>query len=306
MDATSKTPATRTVLGLDLGQASDYTALAGIQANGQDAAKRTVWSLPILRRWALHTTYPDIVTSVADICGKLVKPTLVVDATGCGRPVVDLFRQASLPVAELVALTITAGNEAHRSGPDGWNVPKRDLVAAALSLLQSQRLKIAKGLPEAPALVKELTTFKVKVNIATGGESFEAWRSKDRDDLVLALSMACWYGETQAPPDFNFKQIKLRPDGVGLPEAEDIVFPEIRWFAQSHQYQPMPAPGGNLIACCPTFKEQAEAAYFVARIYEAMGLEPPDCVIELYAEQQAQVDHVADEFIRNNGIRPPQ
>jgi hypothetical protein len=34
-----------------------------------------------------------------------------------------------------------------------------------------------------------------KVNIATGLDSYEAWREEDHDDLVLAVAMACWCGE---------------------------------------------------------------------------------------------------------------
>ena len=36
---------------------------------------------------------------------------------------------------------------------------------------------------------------KVKINIATGHHSYEAWREGDHDDLVLAVAMACWCGE---------------------------------------------------------------------------------------------------------------
>ena len=35
----------------------------------------------------------------------------------------------------------------------------------------------------------------VKVNVATGNESFEAWRERDRDDLVLATALPLWYSE---------------------------------------------------------------------------------------------------------------
>jgi len=35
----------------------------------------------------------------------------------------------------------------------------------------------------------------VKINLATGHDSYEAWREGDHDDLVLAVAMACWTGE---------------------------------------------------------------------------------------------------------------
>jgi hypothetical protein len=48
-------------------------------------------------------------------------------------------------------------------------------------------------LPLAEVLGRELQQFRVKVNLATGNESFEAWRERDHDDLVLATALACWY-----------------------------------------------------------------------------------------------------------------
>jgi hypothetical protein len=47
-----------------------------------------------------------------------------------------------------------------------------------------------------------MATFKVKINIATGSESFEAWRQKDHDDLVLAVAMPGWFAE-HACPEFG-------------------------------------------------------------------------------------------------------
>ena len=42
--------------------------------------------------------------------------------------------------------------------------------------------------------MRELAQFKVKINISTGHDSYEAWREGDHDDLVLAVALACWYG----------------------------------------------------------------------------------------------------------------
>ena len=74
-------------------------------------------------------------------------------------------------------------------------MPKRDLASAPLVLMQNKQLKIAEAMPLAETLRKELLNFKVKINIATGHDSYEAWREGDHDDLVLAVAMACWCGE---------------------------------------------------------------------------------------------------------------
>ena len=74
-------------------------------------------------------------------------------------------------------------------------VPKRDLVSAPLALMQNGQLKIARGLSLRETPVKELLNFRVKINISTAHDSYEAWREGDHDDLVLSVALACWAGE---------------------------------------------------------------------------------------------------------------
>ena len=49
-----------------------------------------------------------------------------------------------------------------------------------------------------PALKKELLNFRVKINISTSHDSYEAWREGDHDDLVLAVALACWRARKRA------------------------------------------------------------------------------------------------------------
>jgi hypothetical protein len=138
-----------------------------------------------------------------------VKPPrlhLVVDATGVGLPVVDLFTRvvesSAIRRASLIGVTITGGFEARQADPrraEGgrylqWHVPKRELVGTMQSLIQSERLKVASRLPESATLLEELQTFRIRLSEA-GNESYGAWRERDHDDTVLALSLACWAGE---------------------------------------------------------------------------------------------------------------
>jgi hypothetical protein len=55
-------------------------------------------------------------------------------------------------------------------------------------------LQVARGLPLAPVLVKELEAFQVKIT-ANAHETFAAWRERDHDDLVLSVALAAWVGE---------------------------------------------------------------------------------------------------------------
>jgi len=180
------------VLGVDLGQASDYTAICLVRSNAAPQGKR-VHDLIHLERCPLGTPYPAIVERIKEFCNdQRLKwnSYLTVDATGVGRPVVDMLKVEGL---KPYAINITGGNSVTHSG--GFHgVPKVELVTNAVALLQSARLRIAQGLPLLDVLTHELTNFKVKVSLA-GNATFEAWREKDHDDLVLAVALAVWYAE---------------------------------------------------------------------------------------------------------------
>ena len=92
-----------------------------------------------------------------------------------------------------MAVTITGGEAVNHEG-NSWRVPKRDLVSIMQVLLQTGRLKLAEGLPEAQTLIDELLDFRVRIS-DTGHDSYGTWREGAHDDLVLATALACWYGE---------------------------------------------------------------------------------------------------------------
>jgi hypothetical protein len=184
------------VTGLDLGQVSDFSALARVELTpcphpflkGQQAW--THW-VRVLRRWPIGTLYPAIVGDVAaDQAGR--GDPIAVDQTGVGRAVVDMFRATAVG-ARIVPVTITAGQ--HAVQEDGcWRVPKKELVGVLQALMQQRRIKVTCQVPDADVLKKELQNFRVKVT-AAANETFGAWREGQHDDLVLALALACWLGE---------------------------------------------------------------------------------------------------------------
>jgi hypothetical protein len=185
-------------IGLDLGEVKDFTALNAIQESTVQTpeGKRVKhYSCRLLVRWPLHTSYEMIIENCRHIIEKLpAKPILVIDGTGAGRSVIQMFRKARLPVARFAPVNITGGFKETCEG-GWWNAPKRALVSAVQACLQSGRLKISTQLKEARTLTRELQRFRVKININTGNESFEAWREKDHDDLVLATALALWFAE---------------------------------------------------------------------------------------------------------------
>jgi hypothetical protein len=64
-------------MGLDLGQAQEFTALAVLQEDGQHAEGRTVWAVRLLKRWPRGTSYPTIVADVTEQAHQLGNPVLV-------------------------------------------------------------------------------------------------------------------------------------------------------------------------------------------------------------------------------------
>jgi hypothetical protein len=110
-----------------------------------------------------------------------------------GAAVVDVLRKAK-PRAWLRPVLITAGHQVTSEG-GAWHVPKKELVSTLQVLLQGGRFKVA-DLPERKVLLKELLAFKVRINL-NATESFEAWRERDHDDLVLACALAAWIGEKE-------------------------------------------------------------------------------------------------------------
>ena len=190
------------VLGVDVGQAKDFTALVLLErrypAPDPDPNRIVIaadmsLACAFIERPALRTSYPAVVERVAEV---LAKPRLrgrcdlVVDYTGVGRPIVDMMRGASLPVQPV---TITGGHKETFDDEEGaWRVPKRDLVSRLLTMVDSGRLKFAPKLELAGTLAKELDAFRPKTS-AHGHSNYESWREGVHDDLVLALALATWW-----------------------------------------------------------------------------------------------------------------
>src|SRR5207249_1216414 len=141
-----------------------------------------------LHRWPPGTPYLAIGADVADL---LERPELhprhhpsrwlVIDATGVGRPVVDLLLARPLPAPTLVhPVTITAGAAVRG---DWWPV--------------------VPGLPLADVLKAELMAFRATTR-PSADEATVSWREGAHDDLVLSVALAAWVawgGVVREPPD---------------------------------------------------------------------------------------------------------
>jgi hypothetical protein len=185
----------RYFVGVDLGQVADYTAMAVLERATIIPLRQPIYALRHLERVPRSTSYPDVVRAVADLMTRL--PThsiLIADATGVGRAVIDLMREAKL---RPVPVVVHGGQQSTTDEYGYRRIPKREMVAVAQVTMQQQRLKFARSLPLVRTLQEELQNFKIKITEA-GNDTYGEWREGQHDDLVFALALACWYAEREA------------------------------------------------------------------------------------------------------------
>ncbi len=155
--------------------------------------------LRFLERIPLGTPYDEVVyrvTQVTDSNELAHRSHLIADATGVGRPVVDLLKRAR-PSGKLMPVVVTGGERQTRED-DVYKAPKRDLIVGMQVLFQEGALRIARQLPFGETLVRELEAMEVRVS-AGGREQYAAWRSGTHDDLVFAVALACWSAKEVFP-----------------------------------------------------------------------------------------------------------
>jgi hypothetical protein len=195
----------RWIVGADLGQSTDPTAICVLHhrvvpvEKWTPNAKAETWKqdrtehfdVRHLERLPLGLSYP---VQVARVAALLQRPplnagcTLIVDETGVGRAVADIFEAAGL---RPLRVTITAGLETTQHGGNSWHVAKTALISGLDARLHTGELKIAAALSDAGALLDELKDFQRKVSYA--GRATYAARTGAHDDLVLAVAIALWW-----------------------------------------------------------------------------------------------------------------
>jgi hypothetical protein len=212
------------VLGLDLGQANDYTALAVTERvvkpvgapythpRGSDYERRqnveNHYHVRHLGRPPLRTPYTEVVDGVVARIKALLPhdkypgggyASLVVDSTGVGRGVVDmLYSELNKfgkgdPHVGLIPATIT-GSQGRATSSNGFvSLPKHELIfTGGVIPLQSGRLKWGPGIRDRRALEEELMNYRKRINL-NASVQFEPWRENDHDDLLFALCLAGWF-----------------------------------------------------------------------------------------------------------------
>ena len=161
-------------IGVDLGQARDHSAIAVLESsetviNAPDpvtAAYPRVEHLILrqLERIRLGTEYTAVAARVAqvarglDVSWAAPRVTVVVDATGTGRPVVETIRKAGMR-AQVVPVIITGGQKANYSG-GFWTVGKGELMTKLCVMVEKGELTFANDLDGRQILVEEMAGMK--------------------------------------------------------------------------------------------------------------------------------------------------
>ena len=217
------------LIGIDIGQTNDPTAIVVGDPEIREEVQH--YNIRYLKRLPLGTSYPDIVNEIARIVSKIPDPEeevrlvrwgsfskrydtyldiqLYVDATGVGKPVVDLLREAipkeikkKMEKREVYihAVYLTGGEATER--PEfrerEFKLPKSYLVSQLKVLFSYNRIHLP-DTNEARALKDELMNYQLKVNEYANLE-FGAFKVGTHDDLTTALGLACIYDYGTVPP----------------------------------------------------------------------------------------------------------
>jgi hypothetical protein len=222
------------LVGVDLAQSQDYTAIAVVEVVPPAArGGETTAHLRHLERLQ-GVSYVDVATHVKGLVAVLRTPpplpdpsprqerlpphdeqlriargeaprvppkpdvAVVYDRTGVGAAAGDVFDRVQID-ATLVGILIHGGDRVSFEG-GVYRAPKRDLVSALIVAFQNGALRIAADLGLAPVLTAELQHFTLKFNEQTAHDSYSAWREDAHDDLVLAVGLAVWFGQYAKPP----------------------------------------------------------------------------------------------------------
>jgi hypothetical protein len=187
-------------IGLDLAQVRDYSAFAIVERVQTSNIDHTEGALEYhvrhLSRFELGTPYTEIVMRIGELLnGRELRDRtrLVLDRTGVGAPVADMFLHAG---QNPFSICFTSGNRETSRGRT-LCVPRNYFVSILQILLQAGRLKISNALQVAPVLERELLRFSLRHRAADEDLS-DCWRENDHDDLVFAVAMACYYFERRA------------------------------------------------------------------------------------------------------------
>jgi len=180
------------VVGVDIGQKYDPTAIAVAEHEWRkrEGREEDHWLIRHLERLPLGTPYPEVANRLTEVASGVRKrvqstPTVYVDATGVGQPVVDEMAARGLWV---VAVYFTHGDKRTEEGWSGVKLGKAWLVSRLQTLLQGGRIHLPKT-QETQRLAQELLDYEIRIS-EDANDKYGAFKVGTHDDMVTALGLA--------------------------------------------------------------------------------------------------------------------
>ena len=186
-------------IGLDLAQQIDFSAFAVLTAvthygDIPDPVYRNLPKTELLRlrdaaQCPAHLAYakiPSVVYQIRCALGWDLPITLAVDASGPGRPVVDMIK-ASSPQVEIQPYVIVPGGAGLNNRKDGYTIGRQTLLSSLRVALETRLLQLPGNLHCRQQLIDQLM-----------GTSIDG-PSHTHDDLVFALALAVVSASTRNP-----------------------------------------------------------------------------------------------------------
>ena len=200
------------IIAASLGVGIQPTAIAVIE---QEVLKQAYgWSaetgalrLRHLERLSVETSYPQTVDRLSTLLNTSeVKDgeqcdgaEMILDVTGSGRAILELFERADASDTRPLVVTIVGGGGREEEAEwRDWRVPKIELVGALRVVFEAGRLKMAKDLELVETLMNELREFKMRPPRIDPSDP-ETWRDSEFDDLVFAVGLAAWRASRYIP-----------------------------------------------------------------------------------------------------------
>jgi hypothetical protein len=112
--------------------------------------------------------------------------TLVLDATGCGAPFLDILHKERLGALEMPVMITGSGLPSSTGGT--YRIAKADLMSSLNYVITSPHFKIAAPAEQYRAVANELQNIRM-LGSASGTTRFT---STEHDDLVMAFALAAW------------------------------------------------------------------------------------------------------------------
>lgn len=199
----------RLSVGVDLGQTRDSTVMIAVRSyRGAPIKTATGRSrrplhhdVVAIERLRVGLPYPQQTELIGAFCDRLAgRPSLFVDGTGVGRPVVEILRSGIR--FGIAAVTIGGGTNVVAHGND-ITVPKTELIGSLEAALSTRRLHCSPDLVHANELKGELAAFGYDLS-PSGRLLYEGKGS--HDDMVLGLALSVWGAERLATGAAGFME----------------------------------------------------------------------------------------------------